>query len=239
MDNRKGFKGFGKGLVCKGKKYAENTTFEEKGGNICGAGMMHYCVNPFNVLDHYPLIGIDGNINEFAEVEAIEAPVTDDGKKFATKKLHIGAKLDLKGFIKACFDFVYEIGETGETAASGHNSKLAASGDYSQLAASGGFSQLAASGDNSQLAASGDNSQLAASGHNSKLAASGDYSIAAGIGINNRAKAAAGSWIVLAEWKIEGRKWIPVCVKAGKIDGENLKADTWYKLEDEEFVELE
>ena len=194
MDNRKGFKGFGKGLVCKGKKYAENTTFEEKGGNICGAGMMHYCVNPFNVLDHYPLIGIDGNINEFAEVEAIEAPVTDDGKKFATKKLHIGAKLDLKGFIKACFDFVYEIGETGETAASGHNSKLAASGDYS---------------------------------------------IAAGIGINNRAKAAAGSWIVLAEWKIEGRKWIPVCVKAGKIDGENLKADTWYKLEDEEFVELE
>ena len=238
MDNRKGYKGFGKGLVCKGKKYAENTTFEEKGGNICEAGMMHYCVNPFNVLDHYPLIGIDGNINEFAEVEAIEAPVTDDGKKFATKKLHIGAKLDLKGFIKACFNFVYETGKVGENAASGNYSQLAASGNYSQLAASGNSSQLAASGDYSQLAASGNYSKLAASGDCSQLAASGDNSIAAGIGINNRAKAAAGSWIVLAEWKREGGKWIPVCVKAGKIDGENLKADTWYKLKDGEFVEL-
>ena len=28
----KGYKAFDKGLVCKGKQYAENTEFEESGG---------------------------------------------------------------------------------------------------------------------------------------------------------------------------------------------------------------
>ena len=194
MDNKKGFKGFAPGLICREKQYAEHTTFEEKGGEICNEGMMHYCVNPFNVLDHYPLINKDCKLNEFAEVEAMAEPVTDDGRKYATKKLHIGAKLDLKGFVKACFDFVYESGKVYDGAASGYNSQLAASGDNS---------------------------------------------IVAGIGIANKAKAVKGCWIVLAEWEWDGEKYIPVCVKAEIIDGEKLKAGTWYKLENGEFVEVE
>ena len=35
-DNRKGFKAFEPGLICRGKQYAENADFEEAGGNICG-----------------------------------------------------------------------------------------------------------------------------------------------------------------------------------------------------------
>lgn len=31
----KGYKGFEKGLICRGKQYAENTEFEESGGEIC------------------------------------------------------------------------------------------------------------------------------------------------------------------------------------------------------------
>lgn len=106
MDNTKGFKAFEPGLVCKGKQYAENTDFEEAGGDICGKGMMHYCVNPFDCLDYYPLIGANGEPSDFAAVEALEPPVTDDGRKFATKKLHIGLELGLPGFVKACVDFM-------------------------------------------------------------------------------------------------------------------------------------
>ena len=47
----KGYKGFSKGLVCRGKQYAENTVFEEDDAQICQSGM-HFCENPFDVLTH-------------------------------------------------------------------------------------------------------------------------------------------------------------------------------------------
>ena len=49
----KGYKGFSKGLVCRGKQYAENTVFEEDDAKICKSGM-HFCENPFN---EYKLAG--------------------------------------------------------------------------------------------------------------------------------------------------------------------------------------
>ena len=108
---------------------------------------------------------------------------------------------------------------------------MAASGDSSQLAASGYSSKLAASGDYSQLAASGDYSQLAMSGKNS---------VGANIGICGKAKGVLGCWIVLAEWEHrDGEGWVPLCVKAGKIDGETLKPDTWYQLANGQFAEVD
>ena len=275
-DNRNGYKAYSPGLVCRGKQYAENTTFEESGGELCGSGMMHYCVNPLDCLDYYPLVNVSGELSDFTTVTAEDEPV-GDGKKYATRKLHIGVKLNLKGFIKAAFEFLWESAKTEDSevnkensaklAASGDSAQLAASGYYAQLAASGYSAQLAASGDSAKLAASGDYAKLAASGYSAKLAASGYYaklaasgyyaklaasgdsaqlaasgddSIAAGIGIENVAKAAIGCWIVLAEWAYSEskRRYVPACVKAAKIDGETLKADTWYKLENGEFVEV-
>ena len=90
-----GYKGFGKGLVCLGKQYAENTVFEEDKAVICKKGM-HFCENPFDVLDYYPLINDKCELNEFAEVEAQDKVEKDDNKKYCTKKLKIGAKLSFK-----------------------------------------------------------------------------------------------------------------------------------------------
>ena len=206
----KGYKAFEKGLVCKGKQYAENTIFEEENAEVCKCGM-HFCENPLDVLDYYPLIDDNGELTEYAEVEALDEVFTDDNKKYCTKKLKIGAKLDLPAFVKASIDFQFEktpikktikksksaSGNSSKLAASGNSSKLAASGDYSQLAASGNSSQLAASGYYSQLAASGDSSKLAASGNSSKLAASGDYSQLAASG-NSSQLAASGDYSQLA-----------------------------------------
>ena len=155
----KGYKGFEKGLVCRGKQYAENTVFKEDKAVICEKGM-HFCKNPFDVLEYYPLINDECELNEFAEVEALDDAKTDDDKKFCTTKLKIGAKLSLKGFIEACVGFVIE-NTKHETKNDVASSKLAASGNYSKLAASGASSQLAASGNYSQLAASGNSSKLA------------------------------------------------------------------------------
>ena len=130
----KGYKGFSKGLICKGKQYAENTVFEEPNAVICKNGM-HFCENPLDVLDHYPLIDENGVQNEFAEVEALADVHTDDKKKFCTTKLKIGAKLSFAGFVKAAVDFVFEKCK-GDEADTGDSSQLAASGYSSQLAAS-------------------------------------------------------------------------------------------------------
>jgi hypothetical protein len=246
----KGYKAFSKGLICKNKQYAENTVFEEDKAIICERGM-HFCENPLNVLDYYPLLDGNNELPDFAEVEALDEASTDYKKKYVTKKLRVGAKLDLKGFVKASVDFLMERGEEG-TAASGFGSKLAASGDCSKLAASGdcsklaasgfgsqlaasGFgSQLAASGDCSKLAASGDCSKLAASGNNSKLAINGKNSVGAAIGYGNQIKGVTGSWITLAEYTRDG---FCVCVKSAQIDGKTLKADTWYVLKNGEIVQ--
>ena len=54
------------------------------------------------------------------------------------------------------------------------------------------------------------------------------------------AKAKVGSWITLAEWKWsdEKKRNVPVYVKTEYVDGENIKADTWYQLKNGKFVEV-
>ena len=62
-------------------------------------------------------------------------------------------------------------------------------------------------------------------------------------GYNSIAKAKIGSWITLAEWEqIEDNDkniWKPKCVKTEYVDGEKIKEDTFYKLIDGEFKEVE
>lgn len=133
----KGYKAFEKGMICKGKQYAENTVFEEDTAEICKSGM-HFCANPLDVLNYYPLIDENGDLSEFAEVESLDEPETDDNQKYCTKKLKIGAKLSLAGFIKSSFEFIKESCETDNEKTKTRkrdNSKLATSGNFSKLAA--------------------------------------------------------------------------------------------------------
>ena len=207
----KGFKGFDKGLVCRGKKYKENTVFEEEAAEICKSGM-HFCENPFDVLDYYDLVNTDGSFNEFAEVEALDKCLTDDNKKYCTKKLKIGAKLSFSGFINACVEFILEktkIEQTDEE-------------DETVIGSSGYSAQIGSSGDYAKITSEGEDSVICCAGHNSIV------------------RAKKGSWITLSEWErsLEKDRWIPKCVKTKFVDGEKIKADTFYRLENGKFVEV-
>ena len=227
-----GYKAFEPGMICRGKQYAENTVFEETGADgCCQAGVMHYCEEPLDCLDYYPLVNDKGKITEFAEVEPLAEVLKKDNKR-ATKKLRIGAKLSLKDFINAHVDIQMEKGNN-ETAASGYGSKLAASGYESQLAASGYWSKLAASGYESQLAASGYGSQLAASGYWSKLAASGDESQLAASGYGSQL-AASGDESKLAasgdESKLAASGANSVAAAIGKDSMVSASLGSWIVL---------
>ena len=220
----KGYKGFANGLVCRGKQYAENTIFEEEKAVICHSGM-HFCPNPFDVLDYYDLVNSVGSFNDFAEVEALADTKTDDSKKFCTTKLKVGAKLSFAGFVKACIDFIFE-----KTIKEMPDSNVD-SGDYAQIGSSG---------DSAKIGSSGDYAQIGSSGYSAQIGSSGEDSVICCAGRNSMVKAKKGSWITLSEWKYDSKKGrvVPVCVKTEFVDGERIKEDVFYKLIDGQFVEV-
>ena len=218
----KGYKAFSPGFYCEHdgnrKQYYENSVAEDEGANsCCSKGVMHFCETPFDCLDYYPLITEDDKFTEFAPVEALDE-VLIDGNKRATKKLRIGAKLDFSGFVKAGVDVLIESTKLGKINATTNN-------DNGRVGA--------------KIGSSGVGAKIGSSGNYAKIDASSKDSIASAIGVNSIAKAAAGCWIVLAEHDEWNGSYYPVkCVRAAQVDGTTIKPDTWYKLENGEFVDV-
>jgi hypothetical protein len=86
---------------------------------------------------------------------------------------------------------------------------------------------------------SGDNAKLASSGDYAKLASSGNNNVVMSAGIDGKVKAAIGNWIAIAEWQIRGGHFVPVGIVSAQVDGEKVKADTWYKCENGQLMEAE
>ena len=288
----KGFKGFEKDFSCGGKQCEENTTYEEYGEGCCYKGVMHFYEDPWEVLNHYDLVDGNGNLSEFAEVEAL-GQVWNDGEKRATNKIHVGAKLGLKGFLKACIDFTLEktngtnlsgnsaqigssgnsaqigssgdsaqIGSSGDSAqigssgysakigSSGYSAQIGSSGDSAQIGSSGNYAQIGSSGTSAQIGSSGYSAQIGSSGDSAQIGSSGDYAqinstgedaVIMCAGRKSKAKGKKGSWITLAEWVKDEEKgrYVPICVKTERVDGEKIKDDTYYTLKNGEFSEVE
>ena len=141
----KGFKAFNPGMKCLNKQYEENTIFTESGGNICDAGVMHFCEEPFSVLNYYPLLHENnGNIcfNEFANVKAL-APCQKLDEKLSTTKLKIGAKINIANLFKAEVNYIKEksysatTGNWAHSATTGDNAHSATTGEDAIAAALG------------------------------------------------------------------------------------------------------
>ena len=85
----------------------------------------------------------------------------------------------------------------------------------------------------------GYSAQIGSSGDAAQIGSSGEHSVVMAAGHNSIAKAKIGSWITLAEWEYNDGVWVPICVKTEQVDGERIKADTFYKLIDGEFKEVD
>ena len=228
----KGFKGFDKGLKCQGFQYEIGKEYSTQDGDfkLCEKGF-HFCENPLDVLGYYPLK--DGN--KYAEVEALGG-IVSDGSKSVTNKIRIKSQIDLSALIKASVAFIWE--KASKNKIFGKNSATSGYGAHS--ATSGYDAYSATSGDDAHSATSGYRAHSATSGddaHSATNTKSGD-AIACAIGRQSSAKASLGCWIVLAEWK-EGKEFTdakPVDVKAVKVDGKKIKANTFYILKGGKFV---
>ena len=127
-----------------------------------------------------------------------------------------------------------QIGSSGDYAkigSSGYSAKIGSSGCSAQIGSSGGYAQIGSSGDSAQIGSSGDYAQIYSTGEDSVVMCAGKES---------KAKAKVGSWITLTEWEWndDKKRRVPLCVKTEYVDGNNIKADTWYQLQNGEFVEV-
>ena len=124
---------------------------------------------------------------------------------------------------------------------SGYGAKIGSSGNYAKIGSSGYGAKIGSSGYGAKIGSSGDDAQIGSSGYGAKIDSTGEGCVIMCAGINSVAKASKGSWITLSEWSYSDKKqrYIPVCVKTEFVDGEKIKADTYYKLAGGVFKEIQ
>ena len=131
---------------------------------------------------------------------------------------------------------------TGDRSAAtntGYQSAATNTGDYSAATNTGYQSAATNTGDYSAATNTGDYSAATNTGNKSAAIVEGKESIALATGIKSKAKGKIGCFIVLTEWKEINNEYHIVDIKSAKVDGENIKEDTFYMLKDGKFVEVD
>ncbi|MCO2483113.1 hypothetical protein FA336_05625 [Pseudomonas aeruginosa] len=208
------YKGFKQDLTCRGYQFEIGGTYKHEGEVEACASGFHSCEYPLDVFGYYA-----PGESRFAIVKASgQLSRHDDDSKIASATLVVEAEISMPTMISRAIDWIMarldssvEQTVVGDTASN--------TGNYS-----------AASNTGYQSAASN-------TGNYSAAEVSGKESVAASLGIEGRARASAGSAIVLCHRDVEGRL---IHIRASKVGENGVEPDTWYQLNAEgEFVEFD
>lgn len=210
------YKAFDKNMKCRGFQYEVGKEYEMDGEVKCCNQGFHACKSPLEVWDYYDMLD-----SRYAEVE--QSGKIDAGEnltKVCSSRIKIKAELKLADIINIGVEWLKDITSPSKVKADG---VLNDNGDRRK-----------------QIGSSGNSAQIGSSGDYAKIDSTGEDSVIMCAGNSSRAKAKVGSWITLAEWKWsdEKKRDVPVCVKTEYVDGDNIKADTWYQLKNRKFVEV-
>ena len=226
----KAYKAFDKDLSCRGFKYEVGKEYEETGDiKACEKGF-HACPYPLDVFGYYAPAGA-----RFCEVEQSGKIDDSESDKVCSSKIRIGAELDIRGLVKAAVSYVKERctnecnADPGKPATAG-NYGAATAGDCG--AATAGDYGAATAGDYG-AATAGNRGAATARGK----ASTGSNGLSVARGKNVQVKGGIGAILVIAEEKED--TYDIVDWKAVVVDGEVVKADTWYRLENGELVEVD
>ena len=245
----KGYKGFDKDLKCRGFQYETGKEYSMDKAVACKTGF-HYCENPMDVLGFYAPCDDTGTPNRFCEVEGSGDFDKSESDKLCCTHLKVKAEIGLNGLIKAGVQFILnrvkwndnKATNTGYCSAAtntGYYSAATNTGYRSAATNTGNRSAATNTGNRSAATNTGDCSAATNTGDCSAASVEGKESVAIVTGRDSKAKGALGCWIVLTERSNWNGETYPIKeVKAFKVDGETIKADTWYKLVEGEPVEV-
>ena len=205
------YKGTDKDMKCRGFQYklGEAAVFDGE-PHLCRAGL-HACEQPIDVLNHYA-----PNESRYFEADAEE--VTDeresDDSKIVAKKMTLKAEIGVPGLVKAQIEYV-----------------------KNQIGFEAAIKRANAEKENH---ATGDHGAASATGYQGAASATGKAGVALAAGRKCKAMGDLGCAICCVErgeWN--GETYPIIAVKAAIVDGEKIKAGTWYQLKNGEFVEVE
>lgn len=219
------YKAFDKNMQCRGFQYEVGKEYEMDGEIKCCNRGFHACKSPIEVWNYYDMLN-----SRYAEVEQSgKIEKEENSTKVCSSHIKIKAELKLADIINIGVEWLKDITSPSKVKADG---VLNDNGDRRK--------QIGSSGDSAQIGSSGYYAQIGSSGNSAKIDSTGEDSVIMCAGNSSRAKAKVGSWITLAEWKWsdEKKRDVPVYVKTEYVDGENIKADTWYQLKNRKFVEV-
>ena len=169
----------------------------------------HACEHPLDVFSHYI-----PNDSRYCEVEQSGEIDKSESDKTCSTKIKIGAELSLKDIVAAAIKFTFEKSTPENTKhATGYKGASSATGDYGASSATGNYGASSATGLNS---------------------------IALAAGYQCKAKGAIGCWLCIAEREEWNGKTYPIKeVRAVRVDGKIVKANTWYMLVNGELKEVD
>ena len=239
----KAYKGFDKDLKCRGLQYEIGGTQEVDSVELCHKGL-HACEAPLDVFGYYA----PGYGSRYCEVELdnVSDERGEDSKRVA-KKLTVGAEIGIPGLVKAHIEYVkarttseytdLQMATAGNRGAAMAGYRGAATAGYRGVATAG--NRGAATAGNGGAATAGD-CGAATAGNRGAATAKGAVSVGKnGCGLvrgkDVKIKGGIGAILVICEERVNSfdiEAW-----EAFVVDGETVKADTWYKLKNGELVE--
>ena len=237
------YKAFDKNMQCRGFQYEVGKEYEMDGEIKCCNRGFHACKSPIEVWNYYDMLN-----SRYAEVEQSgKIEKEENSTKVCSSHIKIKAELKLADIINIGVEWLKDITSPSKVKADGvlndngdRRKQIGSSGDSAKIGSSGDSAKIGSSGDYAQIGSSGYSAKIGSSGYSAKIDSTGEDSVIMCAGNSSRAKAKVGSWITLAEWKWsdEKKRDVPVCVKTEYVDGDNIKADTWYQLKNRKFVEV-
>lgn len=163
---------------------------------------------------------------------------------------------------------IFSGGDHAKIVSNGDFNMVFSNGKYSNVVSSGTLSVMIANGGHTSVNVSGSGNKIYSTGHlctinadgygqyiysngsmarinvnadYSEVSSTGDNAVIASLSVGTKAKAKKGSWITLSDWKYDDelKEHRLSCVKTEYVDGEKIKEDTWYVIEDGEFKEVD
>ena len=234
----KAFKGFNKDLTCRGFQYEEGKEFHTEKAECCEEGF-HACEYPLDCFGYYnPAESV------FHEVELSgDMDRENSDTKVCATDIKIGARISIAGLVKAAIDFTM----------SRVNKEAKSYEEHGASSATGDYGASSATGDYGASSATGNCGASSATGYRGASSVSDPTGVAVAWGHEAKAKGCLGAHLILSDWRYIGEKWsdgdykTPYDVeswelagaKMVQVDGEKIKADTYYRCVDGEVVEAD
>ena len=141
-------------------------------------------------------------------------------------------------------------GDYGASSATGYKGASSATGYKGASSATGYKGASSATGDYGASSATGNCGASSATGYKGASSAEDKDAVAVAWGYKSKAKGVIGSFLVFADWEYTGSEdnteydrnnqsaWVLNGAKMVQVDGENIKPDTWYTIENGEIEEV-